>query len=98
MDATTFRAKYALSRRETQVALEIASGDTNRAIAERLFITEKSIKFHLTNVYRKMQLKNRSQLLLVLVAEKMATIPTVSEVLPEAPRLEVVRTPLPMGV
>lgn len=52
-----------LSRRESEVASLVAEGLANRKIAERLFVTEKTVKFHLTNIYRKMKLKSRAQLI-----------------------------------
>lgn len=39
-----------------------ASGYSNRAIAEELFITVSTVEQHLTRVYRKLDIKNRRQL------------------------------------
>jgi DNA-binding NarL/FixJ family response regulator len=35
---------------------------TNREIAQALFLTEKTIEVHLTNTYRKLDIRSRSQL------------------------------------
>jgi len=39
----------------------VARGLTNRAIATELFVTEQTVKFHLTNVYKKLGLANRTE-------------------------------------
>ena len=39
----------------------VARGLSNRAIATELFVTEQTIKFHLTNVYKKLGLANRTE-------------------------------------
>ena len=55
--------KKGLSNREAEVAGLITKGLPNKEIANQLFVTEKTIKFHLTNIYKKMNLKSRSQLI-----------------------------------
>ena len=40
----------------------VAGGETNREIAAHLFISENTVKEHLSNILHKLQLKNRSQL------------------------------------
>jgi len=56
--------KRGLSRREIEVVAEVVTGKTNQKCADALFITEKTIKFHLTNIFSKMSLKNRQGLIL----------------------------------
>ena len=51
----------ALSNRERQVLAEIAAGFSNAEIAERLFISEKTVKNHITNTFEKLGVSNRSQ-------------------------------------
>ena len=53
--------RYGLSPREVQVAQLLASGLTGKEIGERLGITERTVKAHTTRIYRKLNLKNRSQ-------------------------------------
>ncbi|MBE8162573.1 MAG: response regulator transcription factor [Bdellovibrionaceae bacterium] len=55
--------KNGLSPRESEVGELVTQGLSNKEIADRLFVTEKTIKFHLTNIYKKMQVKSRSQLI-----------------------------------
>ena len=50
-----------LSPREIEVLQLIATGDTNRAIGESLFISENTVKNHLKNILEKLHLKNRVQ-------------------------------------
>ena len=52
-----------LSRREAEVAEVVSKGLCNKDVASRLFVTEKTIKFHLTNIYKKMKVKSRAQLI-----------------------------------
>lgn len=58
-----------LSRREQQVADKIMLGLPNKAIADQLFITERTVKFHCANIYRKLHISNRTSLISVLLQE-----------------------------
>lgn len=51
-----------LTARETDVLMLISQGESNRIIAERLQITENTVKFHLRNVMDKLHLRNRTLL------------------------------------
>lgn len=55
--------KKGLSGREAQVAELVSKGLTNKDVANQLYVTEKTVKFHLTNIYKKMKVKSRSQLI-----------------------------------
>ena len=50
-----------LTTRERQILMLVAEGQQNLEIAERLWITEQTVKFHLSNVYRKLGVANRTQ-------------------------------------
>lgn len=52
-----------LSNREAEVAELVTQGLSNKEVANRLFVTEKTVKFHLTNIYKKMNVKSRAQLI-----------------------------------
>jgi DNA-binding CsgD family transcriptional regulator len=54
-------ALEALSRRERQVLILIADGLTNREIAERLVISDKTVGRHVANVFAKLGVRNRAQ-------------------------------------
>jgi DNA-binding CsgD family transcriptional regulator/tetratricopeptide (TPR) repeat protein len=51
-----------LTERERAIADLIAAGLTNRAVSDRLGITQKTIEAHLTRVYRKLDVKSRGEL------------------------------------
>jgi DNA-binding CsgD family transcriptional regulator len=53
----------ALTPRERQVAQLAARGVRNRDIAQRLFITPKTVEWHLGNAYRKLELHSRGSLI-----------------------------------
>lgn len=52
-----------LSNREAEVAELVSRGLSNKEVANQLFVTEKTVKFHLTNIYKKMNVKSRAQLI-----------------------------------
>ena len=55
-------AMQALSPRESQVARLVAGGRSNRQIAERLVISEQTVKNHMQSIFRKLELSNRVEL------------------------------------
>ncbi len=52
---------YGLSNREIEVLSLVARGDTNKEIAEKLYISENTVKVHLSAILEKMHVKNRQQ-------------------------------------
>ena len=50
-----------LTRREFEIVSHIACGSSNKEIAEKLFISEKTVKNHVSNILRKMELEDRTQ-------------------------------------
>ena len=55
-----------LTPMEDRVAHAVADGATNREAAASLFLSERTIEFHLRNVYRKLELHSRAELAAVL--------------------------------
>jgi len=51
----------ALTPRETEVLQQIAGGNRNRDIAEKLFITEETVKVHIKNIMQKLGASDRTQ-------------------------------------
>jgi DNA-binding NarL/FixJ family response regulator len=50
-----------LSGRELEVLRLVAAGSTNGEIARKLWVTEQTVKFHLSNIYRKLEVGNRTE-------------------------------------
>jgi DNA-binding CsgD family transcriptional regulator len=61
-----------LSTKELPVALLVTAGATDRAVADELFISTKTVSYHLGNIYRKLGVRNRTQLA-ALLAQGEAT-------------------------
>ena len=59
---TALHGTDALTPSERRVAERAAAGETNRAIAEALFVTPKTVELHLRNAYRKLGTKSRHEL------------------------------------
>jgi DNA-binding NarL/FixJ family response regulator len=50
-----------LSKRELSILEALQSGSSNAAIAKELFLAEQTVKFHLTNIYRKLGVSSRTE-------------------------------------
>ena len=50
-----------LTERETTILKALARGLSNEAIGKELWVAEQTVKFHLTNIYRKLDVKNRTE-------------------------------------
>jgi DNA-binding CsgD family transcriptional regulator/tetratricopeptide (TPR) repeat protein len=61
-DHGTARDSTSLSPAEWRVAELVAAGTPNRAVAERLTVSEKTVEKHVTAIYRKLGFRNRSEL------------------------------------
>jgi DNA-binding CsgD family transcriptional regulator len=55
-------AREELTPRETQIALAVADGQSNRDVAAALYVTPKTVEFHLTRIYRKLGVRSRAEL------------------------------------
>jgi DNA-binding NarL/FixJ family response regulator len=49
-----------LTAREREILTAVARGLSNKAISQELWVTEQTVKFHLTNVYRKLGVPSRT--------------------------------------
>lgn len=49
-----------LTERESAILAAVAGGKTSKAISSDLWVSEHTVKFHLTNIYRKLGVANRS--------------------------------------
>jgi DNA-binding NarL/FixJ family response regulator len=50
-----------LTRREVEILRLVAEGHTNAQLARLLWVTEQTVKFHLSNIYRKLDVANRTE-------------------------------------
>jgi DNA-binding CsgD family transcriptional regulator len=50
-----------LSPREREILGLVADGLTNARIGRELWVTEQTVKFHLSNIYRKLGVSNRTE-------------------------------------
>jgi DNA-binding NarL/FixJ family response regulator len=63
-----------LSEKELAVLVELCHGHTNKQIAKRLWLSEQTVKFHLRNIYRKLEIKNRTEALSYAYEHDLAAI------------------------
>jgi DNA-binding NarL/FixJ family response regulator len=63
-----------LSEKELGVLVELCHGHTNKQIATRLWLSEQTVKFHLRNIYRKLEIKNRTEALSYAYEHDLAAI------------------------
>ncbi len=59
--------KFGLTKRELEVLTEIVSGYTNKEIAQKLTLSEDTVKHHVTNIFNKLGVSNRLELALYAV-------------------------------
>ncbi len=52
-----------LSPREKEVLDLVSEGLTNKEVADRLYISENTVKYHMKNILDKLHLRNRSQVI-----------------------------------
>ncbi|MGY5355430.1 LuxR C-terminal-related transcriptional regulator [Wenyingzhuangia sp. IMCC45467] len=57
-----FTKKYDLTLREKEIVNYILLGKTNKEISEKLFIQEVTVKYHISNIFRKLDIKKRTEL------------------------------------
>jgi DNA-binding NarL/FixJ family response regulator len=61
MSETAIAKSAGLTERELTIVKAVARGLSNQAIAKELWVTEQTVKFHLTNIYRKLGTANRTE-------------------------------------
>jgi two-component system response regulator DegU len=50
-----------LTRREREILALVSEGHSNRELAQMMWVTEQTVKFHLSNIYRKLDVSNRTE-------------------------------------
>lgn len=64
-----------LTLREIELMNLLGQGMRNKDIAEKLFLSEKTVKNHLTNIFRKLGVKDRTQALWVAMQQNLVIMP-----------------------
>jgi DNA-binding NarL/FixJ family response regulator len=64
-----------LTRREIEILRLVAEGLTNEEIAKRIFISEKTVKTHLTNIFDKLKVNNRFKAALLIMNQSKESAP-----------------------
>jgi ATP/maltotriose-dependent transcriptional regulator MalT len=59
-----YAEKWGLTSRESEILHHLGHGCSNAKIAENLFISENTVKFHIKNIYIKLNVKNRMEAIL----------------------------------
>ncbi len=74
-DAGVRREKPLLSPREREIVQLVAQGFRNREIAEKLFISEQTVKNHLHNIFDKLGVSDRLELALYAIHHRLTETP-----------------------
>lgn len=61
-----------LTQREQTILDAIASGLTTAAISQQLWVSQHTVKFHLTNIYRKLGVENRASAIRYAIEHRIA--------------------------
>lgn len=61
--SNAFRPACGLTHREMDIISLLSTGASNQQIAEKLFVSEHTVKSHLYNIFKKINVKNRLQAL-----------------------------------
>lgn len=67
-----------LTEREKEVLLCLVEGLSNKEIADRLYISDKTVKIHVSKIFKKLNVKSRSQVVIHAVQHQLVPIPPAS--------------------
>jgi DNA-binding NarL/FixJ family response regulator len=76
------RDALGLTPRELELLCHVAEGHSNAQLARMLWVTEQTVKFHLSNIYRKLNVNNRTE------ASRIAQLRGLLDPAPVAPAPE----------
>jgi len=63
-----------LTAQEGQIALQVAEGKTNKEVGAALFLSSKTVEFHLSRIYRKLDISSRAELIRRYAAEGLPAV------------------------
>jgi DNA-binding NarL/FixJ family response regulator len=69
------RNEYSLTQRENDILALLSEGRSNRDIAQRLYLSEKTVKAHLAAIFRKLGVTNRTQAAMMAVQMGVGPMP-----------------------
>jgi DNA-binding NarL/FixJ family response regulator len=72
------KEENSLTEREREVLTCLVEGLTNKEIGERLFVSDKTVKIHVSNIFKKLNVKSRSQVIIHAVQNKLVPFPPSS--------------------
>jgi DNA-binding NarL/FixJ family response regulator len=81
-----------LTARELEILRAVAEGHTNARIGRQLWVTEQTVKFHLSNIYRKLGVSNRTEASRYALMHGLVAMPRRPA--PE-PRVDLAGMPIP---
>jgi DNA-binding NarL/FixJ family response regulator len=64
-----------ISRRELDVLQALSRGLSNQQIAAELFLAEQTVKFHLSNIFRKLEVRNRTEAVQTAIRQNLVSNP-----------------------
>lgn len=65
---------YGLSERELEILTHVVKGASNKEIGQALFISEKTVKNHLSSIFRKLEVEDRTQAALRAIKLKLISL------------------------
>jgi two-component system nitrate/nitrite response regulator NarL len=65
-----------LTSREGQIMREVANGLTNKEVARALKLSEKTVKYYMTNIMQKLHARNRTEAVLIATGKSRSGLPT----------------------
>ena len=74
VDAGTMKI-LSLTEREREVATLLCDGLKNKEIGKKLFISETTVRHHLTSIFAKLEVSNRFELIIFLYKQKFVKPP-----------------------
>jgi len=69
------KTKDILTEREKEVLNCLVQGMSNKEIAQDLFISDKTVKIHVSNIFKKLDVKSRSQVVIYAVQNQLVPLP-----------------------
>lgn len=69
------KEELGLTNREQEVLVCLVDGLSNKEIADRLYISDKTVKIHVSKIFKKLNVKNRSQAVMAAVNQQLVPWP-----------------------